>query len=439
MPAPRGGRLYGLLLSVLLLGACQSQLLLMPTPEVLKDARFNLFELNPKPVTTNEVAVLTATTRKPDVKGNKFFTGQPDTMLHLGYAELRIGEEDLNLFELIDQSTTGERTGKFAWNLLASHTLSSTPRPSAGTMVPGTLPPEMADYMEALNAYIEADPIKELTVYVHGANNTYYWSVSQAAQFRYFTGDNAMVLAFAWPSPGSIWGYGTDKRRSDEAATDLAYLIELLARYSVATRINLLAYSAGGRVVGGALAELGKRYSDPAALRIGQVYLTQSDQPLIDFVNALPGFFPLVEGLTVTAAVGDPVLSMARITDGKLRLGAAGEGDGVTLEISPELWQEVVAIVNSDRMFFIDLRNVPQRNYQFSHGAWYESPWVSTDVMATLLGGLSGKERGLVPEIVNDVQVWTFPDDYMERLKANVLAREARRASESKPAAPQTP
>ena len=62
----------------------------------------------------------------------------------------------------------------------------------------------------------------------------------------------------AWPSPGSIWGYGTDKRRADSASADLAYLIELLAQHSSATKINLLAYSAGGRVVGRALEQLGR-------------------------------------------------------------------------------------------------------------------------------------------------------------------------------------
>lgn len=410
--------------------------MLMPTPEVLKDEQFNLFEMNPEPMTSNAVDVLFATTREADDDGRTFFTGRPGKRLRLGYAEVRIGEENLNLFELIRQSTTAERTEKFAWHLLDSHTLSTIDRPSTLDATPEALPEGMRPYIDALNRYIQSNPIRELTIYVHGANNTYYWSVAQAAQFQYFTGDNAMVLAFAWPSPGSIWGYGRDKRRADAAATDLAYLIEILAGHSVATKINLLAYSAGGRVVGGALAQLSERHSDPKELRIGQVYLTQSDQPLIDFVTTLPRFFPLVEGLTVTAAAGDPVLSMARITDRKLRLGAVGEGDGIALDVSPELWQQVVAIVNSDRMFLIDLRNVPQRNYRFSHGAWYESPWVSTDVMACLLGALSGEERGLVPQKVNDIRVWTFPDDYVERLKSNLLARRAR---QSTPPALETP
>jgi len=425
-----------IILGLLTLAACQSQLLLQPTPEVLKDERFNVFQMNPKPLKSNEFPVLFATTRVPE-DGPSFFEGRPDTHLHLGYAEARIGDKDLNIFELINQSTTGDRKATYAWNLLDVHTLSSVDRPSGGEGATPLVPQEMKGYLDALNAYIDSRPIKELTLYVHGANNTFYWSVSQAAQYQYFTGDNAMVVAFAWPSPGSIWGYRRDKHRADDAATDLAYLIEMLAAHSVATKIHLLAYSAGGRVVGGALEQLASRHQDPKELRIGQVYLTQSDQPLVDFVNALPKFFPLVEGMTVTAAAGDPVLSMASMTDGKLRLGAVGENSGVSVEVGEAVWKQVVDIVNSDRMVFVDLRNVPAQNYHFTHGAWYESPWVSTDVMVTLLvKDITPEERALVPTMVNQIRVWSFPEDYPERLKAILLVRDRPRYREAAPGGP---
>jgi esterase/lipase superfamily enzyme len=409
---------------LLLLAGCQSTLVLMPTPEVLKDERFNLFEANPEPMTSNELGTLYVTTRVADPNRSDFFRSKPDDALHFGYSELRIGPENLNLLELIQQSTTGDRREKFSWHMLSAPILGSTRRPEPDRFDGSILPEDMEAFMDALNAYIDENPVKELTIYIHGANNTFYWSVAQGAQFQFFTGDNAMVLTFAWPSPGNIWSYGRDKRQADAAAIDLAYLIELLAHHCVATRINLLAYSAGGRVVGGALEALARRYSDQEELRIGQVYLTQSDQPLADFVDALPDFFPLMEGLTVTAAAGDPVLGMSRMTDLKLRLGATGEGDGENLKLSEEDWQEIVDIMNSDRMVFIDLVNVPEAQYRFTHGAWYDSAWVSTDVMATLLGGLSATERGLQAQQVNEVRVWTFPENYIERLTDFLLTRD---------------
>ncbi|MEM8768326.1 MAG: alpha/beta hydrolase [Pseudomonadota bacterium] len=410
-------------LGLVLAAGCQSQLMLAPTPEVLRDERFNLFEANPDPLTSNEISTIYATTRTPREGSRNFFSGRPDSELHLGVADLRIGEEDLSLLELIREATTGERDREFAWNLLDAPVLSSTERPSnPGEGVP-ILPEDMAESIAALNNYIDRNPIKELTIYVHGANNTFPWSVAQGAQFQFFTGDNAIVLTFAWPSPGSIFRYFADRRRSDKAATDLAFLLELLSQHSTATRINLLAYSAGGRVVGGALTQLAERY-DRDALRIGHVYLTQSDQALYDFVTTLPKFFPLVEGLTVTAAQGDPVLTLARMTDFRLRLGAAGRGSGANLNISDELRAEVTEIVNSERMVFLDIREVPEAQFQFTHGAWYDSAWVSTDVMVTLLGGFTAEERGLEATDDSGLQVWTFPEDYVERITRSILARD---------------
>lgn len=303
-----------LIIAFVMLGACQSKIMLAPTPEVLKDERFNLFAINPEPLTDNTIATLYATTRVPAREGSSaLFTGAKDNSLHFGYTRLRIGEENLNIFELIDQSTTGERKEKFAWNLLDAPILGSTPRPAHAQTLP-PLPAGFNDVFSALNGYIDENAIRELTIYVHGANSTFYTSIVRGAQFQYFTGDNAMVLSFTWPSPGNLWSYGVDKRRANDAGADLAYLIELLAQYSSATKINLLGYSSGGRVVGRALAQLGARYQDPRQLRLGQVYLTFSDQPLEEFVHDLPKFFELLEGLTVTAAVNDPVLGLARLT-----------------------------------------------------------------------------------------------------------------------------
>ena len=49
--------------------------------------------------------------------------------LHFGYATVRIGAEGLNLFELIDQSTTVERKKKFAWTMVEAPKLGSVRRP----------------------------------------------------------------------------------------------------------------------------------------------------------------------------------------------------------------------------------------------------------------------------------------------------------------------
>ncbi|MGI9257521.1 MAG: alpha/beta hydrolase, partial [Gammaproteobacteria bacterium] len=199
-----------------------------------------------------------------------------------------------------------------------------------------------------------------------------------------------------------------------------AQFIEFLARYTVATRINLLAYSSGCRTVGGALNLLGKRIQDPSILRLGHVYLAQSDQPISEFFSELPLYFDLLEAMTVTAARGDRVLRLAGMTDGQTRLGAISERSGARLDLSPDIAARVAKILNSERMVIIDLSDVPAVEYRLTHDAWYDSPWVSTDVMLTLLGNLNVRQRALEPVKVTGATVWRFPPDYIERLNANI-------------------
>jgi hypothetical protein len=66
--------------------------------------------------------------------------------------------------------------------------------------------------------------------------------------------------------------------------------------------------------------------------------------------------------------------------------------------------------------------NIPALS-SFSHTFWYEDPWVSSDVLITLLHHLPPAERGLEEGDTSfGAHYWTFTPDYPERL-ALVLER----------------
>lgn len=415
--------------ALILVSGCQPQVFLMPTPEALRHPDFNLFEANPNPIETNSIKTLYATTREPADSGTNHFTSRKDVQIHLGYANVMIGTEDIEFSSLIAQSTTADRWQKFAISLSDAPILGSTQLLESFTHQ--DLTPEFQDSLAELQTVISSKPIGELTIYVHGASNIFYRSIAQGSMFQYFSGNNAPVLTFAWPSPGTPLRYGMSKRMADESALDLANFIELLALHTSIEQFNLLAYSAGGRTVAGALVELGRRYQDKTILRLGEVYFAQSDQPLAGFLEGLPVYFDLVEGVTVSAAPADGVLRMARMTDGEIRLGAASEDSGESLDLSPETADRLAEIFSSEQMAIIDLTDVPDTGYRFTHGAWYDAPWVSTDVMISLLGGLTAAERGLVSSDVGGVRIWRFPHDYVARLRAQI--QEWRREQEQMP------
>jgi len=427
------GRLSAWLHAVLLmlvLGGCQSKMPLMPTPEALKDPRLDVFAANPAPMTSNEFKTFFVTTRTSAGEGSSsFFTGERDDAMHFGYAIARLGPPDFDMKKLLDESTTGERVDDLSWEVLDAPVIGSLSMEEVKSLTAsetrGDLTPQMDVFFEQLNQAIDGSLTRKITVYAHGANNNFTNSIPRGAQFQYFTGGNEIVLTFAWPSPGRITGYAKDRARSNAAAEDFADLLVLLARHSTAERINIIGFSAGGRVSGGGLGILGRRTEGSSEFRIGQVYMTSSDEPMKKFLEDLPAIYSVVDGLTITADPNDPVLRLARITDTRLRVGEAGRGTAVeAFDLNEEQAARLEEMVNSERMNIVDLSRVEIEDFKFSHGAWYENPWVSSDALVFILDGLPPVERGLKSYRSDlNYEIWYFPEDYIENLTSQLLKR----------------
>jgi esterase/lipase superfamily enzyme len=403
---------------------------LMPTPEALKDPRFDVFAANPAPKTSNEFRTFYVTTRTPAGEGStSFFTAERDDTMHFGHATARVGPPDFDLERLVDESTTAEREDDLSWTVLDAPVLAGLPmaelRSRSASETGDELSPPMQAFFEQFNRAIDSSLTNRITVYAHGANNNFTDSIPRGTQFQYFTGGNEIVLTFAWPSPGRITGYSKDRARSNAAAEDFADLLVLLARHSTAERINVIGFSAGGRVAGGGLGILGRRADASSGFRIGHVYLTASDEPMKKFLEDLPAIYSVVSGLTVTANPDDPVLRLARITDTRLRVGEAGSGTVVeAFDLNEEQAARLEEMVNSERMNIVDLSRTEIEDFKFSHGAWYENPWVSTDVLVSILDGLPPAERGLKSYSSDlNYEIWYFPENYVENLTSQLLAR----------------
>ena len=109
------------------------------------------------------------------------------------------------------------------------------------------LSPETKYFFEKLNEALDRSLDKDLILYVHGANNTFYRSSAQAAQFHHFTGRNTVVMFYAWPSAASLLRYAVDVNNARRTEPVFGRLLELLGCYSNARYIDILAYSAAHR------------------------------------------------------------------------------------------------------------------------------------------------------------------------------------------------
>ena len=152
---------------------------------------------------------------------------------------------------------------------------------------------------------------------MHGANNNFYRTASQAAQYRHFTGRQAIVVLYSWPSAESILRYGTDIRHIMKTVPTFVRFVKLLAKHTTARNINILAYSAGATLTTKSLAELGRdstqtdrgKYRD--SLRLGSIYFAAPDTDFDDFVDEYRSYQDIVDNVTITVNPNDSVLGIA--------------------------------------------------------------------------------------------------------------------------------
>ncbi len=404
-------------LLALLLAACQPTVYLMPTPVALQGGRIDPFAHNPRLERSNRLHIFYATNREP-LQGEGGYADLPDARLHLGEAELKIGDRQTLWEQVYAASTRKKRDRRWPLRLEGVREAAAYPvdRP------PQNLTPELKRFFRRLDAAIQNSQHRELTLYIHGANNNFYRGAAQAAQFQHFTGRDAVLMLFAWPSAASLLRYGTDVERTAASAPVLSRLLRLLARHTRARHINIIAYSAGAMVLSPALrmareAEAG--LSEEALyrkLRLGEIYYAAPDVGFRDFLRDLARYRNMACNVTLTVNLNDYVLALARGFHGASRAGAPDVG-----ELNEEETRWLLEASKRSGFDILDVGDSPIPGLGSAHDFWYHNPWVSTDVLIQLLYHARPAMRGLQEQpLAGGGRVWHFPSNYPGRTLAVV-------------------
>lgn len=209
------------------------------------------------------IPVFYATSRLPiGAADNRSYTVAPDSQVHVGTATMRIGEAaTIDQIRLWSTEATDDRPFIRLERLSEAGSFD----PGAG----GAVDAGMESWLSAINAALAESRHRDIIVYVHGANTTVERGLGQAAQLSHFTGRNAVVISFVWPTAENFLRYLRDIRTAYGSAPKLASLLSLLAERTSARNIGVFTYSAGATLGSDALAILAR--SDPAAAdRIGR-------------------------------------------------------------------------------------------------------------------------------------------------------------------------
>jgi esterase/lipase superfamily enzyme len=394
---------------------------LMPTPVLFSEMDVSPLDHIPEAQRWNPRRVYYATTREreDDLMRIDYNNAESDKV-SVGMTLIGFGGPNISWSKLSDYSRRADRPEvvdlSIAGMVEAGHFI--TDEDGDVRDVGGAAAWLMAD----LNASIESARDKDLLLYVHGAKVNFYNANAFAAQMDHFMGRDMTSMAFSWPTRQNIvaYGSGSDVRRAYTAAPALTALLELLARESVARRIHIVCWSAGGRVVNSALVQLHSRHAGDAQdlrerFRLGTVYFAAADVPGDEFLDALPALNDLATRIVVTVSSKDSALQMAQT----FMRGAARIGQRNT-DLSQEQMDVVMA---ADRLEVVDVsRDWEGRGFDITgHRYWYDHPWASTDMILAVRSDLGPGERALAQTELG--LLWSIPADYPARLREN-LTRE---------------
>ena len=197
-------------------------------------------------------------------------------------------------------------------------------------------------------------------------------------------------------------------------ARKLRLFLTYLAEETQVEKIHIVGFSAGSRLVVRALSQLAFLNADETDdqirknVRIGNVIVVGGDISHEEFGAALAdGLLRIPQRTTIYVSSADRALVWARRLFRRERLG--------------QMWAEdlpqhaVDFLLANPSLQFIDVTEAADSTTGNGHAYLRKSPWVSSDLLTLLAYDIGAAERGLEKEA--NLLVWTFPPDFIERLR----------------------
>lgn len=272
---------------------------------------------------------------------------------------------------------------------------------------------EKGAWFDAISCHLDADPRRNITVFVHGFNTDLIDNTLVAAEIYHYLGHRGAMINFEWPSASQVFQYIQDKGNANFSTRHFRMLIKNLAKECSADSITIIAHSAGSPIVVNALREL--RLLDnqltPQEVcrkyKVDRVVLAAPDMDLMAFLNATDdGFHEIARRVAVYASPNDRALRVAEKIYGHQRLGRAVN------QLKP--WEQKM-LEKAKGIEMIDA-SVARTNYKsfLMHNYFHRDPWISSDIAAFIL-----RQPPTTRELVRETGdlFWKFPRNYPQRLR----------------------
>jgi len=177
----------------------------------------------------------------------------------------------------------------------------------------------------------------EAIVFIHGYANTFSDAVRRAAQIKYDLAFDGPIVAYTWPSRGTLEGYPVDVQNVEWTAPHLQSFLQTIAQKNGSHAVHIIAHSMGTRVLGQAIRSLA---TVPNAPTFNQIVLAAPDIDTSIFKRDIaPAMKKVSPHVTLYASSNDQALIASKKVHGYPRAGDSGAGivtaDGIeTIDVT---------------------------------------------------------------------------------------------------------
>lgn len=413
------------ILAALLVSGCANggrpyEVTLMQAPDVYDDGNINPFTDNDPIAREASPEILYATDRAPAETADisyTHYTNQRGHVVRLGVAEIDFGyDESITWEEARRVSLLKNRSEDYPLKVSAVEEfgpLAQTIRPFDEGIEPSEDPG--IRFIDEIDQRLARSESKDVYIYVHGFKVDFENPLLVASELWHYLGYHGAFIAYSWPTTAKNSAYFSDVENARASARGLRQLIVYISENSQADRIHILGYSAGTRLVSRLLADIGLLsygLSDEEVrrrIKLGHVILTGSDlDRAIVGGYILDGALRVPESVTIYASNTDSALGVSSFVFSRSRIGQLAKAD----EIGPNTSR---FFKKNKKLRLIDVSTAEGSTKGNGHAYFRSSPWVSSDILMTLLYDLAPAKRGLVWS--DTMPIWTFPDDYTRRMR----------------------
>ena len=407
------------LFSIVFLSGCSSNPALMPTPNLFVNNSYSEDKI-PALLREPSMEILYVTDRGMSKRKTTKYNAERSASMAYGIAKVNFGDKSLQWNELLKQSNLKNRSADLTYVMEQTTQLGRFPvspykfkRAEGEIRIDDVILKEKIFHETQLNNEVNKrlnnSKSKDVTLFVHGFNNTFDDSVFTLAGIWHFLQRQGVPIAYSWPAAaGGLTGYFEDKESGQFTIFHLKETLRLLFKNPNIENINIIAHSRGTDVVTTTLRELiienrasgGNPRED---LRIGNLVLAAPD---LDFgiikQRLMAEQFGAAFGkVTIYTSQEDSALGISQWLTNSLSFGRLN-----TVDINVNERNIFNAVGN------VSLITVPKSSSFIGHDYFHSNPAVSSDLINLILYKASpGSKRRPLKRIENNF--WSLDSDYL--------------------------